>query len=104
MNEKVFQSLSSLNPCRLYIDTPVYTINQKSAKLPQAVAAVRLQEICLRKSKVWWCLATTRHPVFGSRGCGQVYSDSVCHPTRLTLKQNHLVQDLSSTTHFHLNN
>lgn len=29
---------------------------------------------------------------------------TVCHPTSLMLKQNHLVQDFSSITHFHLNN
>lgn len=57
-SEKVFQSLSSLNPCRLHIDTPVHTISQKSAKLPQAAAAVTSQKIHLRKI---WCLV-----VFGN--------------------------------------
>lgn len=79
-SEKIFQSLSSLNPCRLSIDTPVCTISQKSAQFTQAAAAVTAQKICLRKSDVWGCLATTRHPVFSSCGCGQVCSLFLTQP------------------------
>lgn len=96
-SEKVFQSLSSLNPCRLHIDT----ISQKSAKLPQAAAAVTSQKIHLRKSDVWWCLVTTTHPVLGNHRC--ILTVFVTQQAWCWNKIN-LFQDFSSTAHFCLNN
>lgn len=60
--EKKFQSLSSLSPCRLDVETPVCTISQKSAKLPQAAAAVTLRSGNLMSGGAW----QQPHPQFSA--------------------------------------
>lgn len=55
-SEKIFQSLSSLNPCRLYIDTPVCKLAKNQLNSPQAAAAVTSQKIAsgnLMSGDVW---------------------------------------------------
>lgn len=50
---RYFSHCSSLNPCRLHIDTPVCKLAKNQLSSPQAAAAVTSQKICLRKSVVF---------------------------------------------------